>query len=200
MDVNELIKLLDEGEGLALDFKENLSDSRGMSRLMASFANTDGGTILVGVADDGKITGVPAADPVIKSLTDWAHQNCNPPLRPTFGTVRISDDKVVVWANIARQSSEICLVDKLCYIRVGAQSVPVVSGGELKRVVERLQAPPVPRERTSEVLAAVAAPTIKSFQGRTEQLAQLRAYLGDSDITPSRLFLLRDLAASAKRR
>jgi predicted HTH transcriptional regulator len=51
-------KLIAEGEHQQLDFKFGITDSRKIARTLASFANTDGGRLLVGVKDNGAIAGV----------------------------------------------------------------------------------------------------------------------------------------------
>lgn len=54
----ELIDRIAEGEGLHLDFKHCISDSGKIARSLAAYANTDGGSLLVGVRDNGTIAGV----------------------------------------------------------------------------------------------------------------------------------------------
>lgn len=51
-------KLIEEGEHQRLDFKFEISDSRKIAKTLVAFANTDGGTLLVGVKDNGRIAGV----------------------------------------------------------------------------------------------------------------------------------------------
>ena len=46
------------GEGQELDFKFEISDSKKIARTLSAFANTQGGTLLVGVKDNGKIAGI----------------------------------------------------------------------------------------------------------------------------------------------
>lgn len=55
---NWLKKLIAEGENQHLDFKYCISDSRKIARTLAAFANTDGGRLLVGVKDNGRIAGI----------------------------------------------------------------------------------------------------------------------------------------------
>lgn len=50
--------LISQGEGLTLDFKYSITDSRKIARSLVAFANTQGGTLLIGVKDNGNITGV----------------------------------------------------------------------------------------------------------------------------------------------
>jgi len=63
MQVDEINYLIRQGEGLKIEFKE-AKDSvpHSFYDTVVSFANTDGGTILLGVDDNGKVTGIdPAA-------------------------------------------------------------------------------------------------------------------------------------------
>ena len=53
-----LLKLIEQGEHQTQDFKYCISDSRKIARSLVAFANTDGGRLLIGVKDNGKIAGV----------------------------------------------------------------------------------------------------------------------------------------------
>jgi len=53
-----LESLIARGEGQHLDFKFAVNDSRKIARSMAAFANSGGGTLLIGVKDNGVISGV----------------------------------------------------------------------------------------------------------------------------------------------
>ena len=50
--------LIRSGEHQQLDFKFEISDSRKIAKTFVAFSNTDGGTLLIGVKDNGKIAGV----------------------------------------------------------------------------------------------------------------------------------------------
>lgn len=50
--------LIEQGEHQQLDFKYEVSDSRKIARTLSAFANTDGGRLLIGVKDNGVVTGV----------------------------------------------------------------------------------------------------------------------------------------------
>lgn len=51
-------KLIEEGEHQMQDFKFEISDSRKIARTLVAFANTDGGRLLIGVKDNGNISGI----------------------------------------------------------------------------------------------------------------------------------------------
>ncbi len=47
-----------QGEGSLLDFKFRIDDQRKIARTLVAFANSQGGSLLIGVKDNGKIAGV----------------------------------------------------------------------------------------------------------------------------------------------
>ena len=55
---NHITDLIAQGEHQQLDFKFEVNDSRKIARSLSAFANTDGGTLLIGVKDNGNIAGV----------------------------------------------------------------------------------------------------------------------------------------------
>ncbi len=58
MGSNYINKLIQQGEHQTQDFKYCISDSRKIARSLVAFANTDGGRLLIGVKDNGRIAGV----------------------------------------------------------------------------------------------------------------------------------------------
>lgn len=51
-------KLISAGESQHLDFKFEISDARKIARTFVAFANAKGGRLLIGVNDDGSISGI----------------------------------------------------------------------------------------------------------------------------------------------
>jgi predicted HTH transcriptional regulator len=56
--IKKITRLIQQGEHQQQDFKYCISDSRKIARSLVAFANTDGGRLLVGVKDNGRIAGV----------------------------------------------------------------------------------------------------------------------------------------------
>ncbi|MEN3041321.1 MAG: ATP-binding protein [Bacteroidia bacterium] len=59
-DSAPLLARIAAGEGLHLDFKQRIDSARKIARTLSAFANTQGGSLLIGVKDNGRICG---ADP-----------------------------------------------------------------------------------------------------------------------------------------
>jgi len=100
MKAADLGILLQEGEGVMLEYKEGLSSS--FARELVAFANTAGGRILLGVRDNGMVKGIADTNELRARIQDVA-RNCDPPVKVllhrigevTVVTVRESDAKPV---------------------------------------------------------------------------------------------------------
>ena len=51
-------QLIEQGEHQQLDFKFEINDAKKIARTLSAFSNSDGGKLLIGVKDNGKITGI----------------------------------------------------------------------------------------------------------------------------------------------
>ncbi|RYD74156.1 MAG: ATP-binding protein [Sphingobacteriales bacterium] len=69
--------LIAEGEGQQLDFKYHISSASKIAKSLVAFANTDGGRLLIGVKDNGKIIGV-ESDEEIYMIQLAAESYCDP--------------------------------------------------------------------------------------------------------------------------
>jgi predicted HTH transcriptional regulator len=58
LKISDLINLISRGESTFLEFKRKVSSPEKIAREMCAFANSQGGILLIGVDDDGTITGV----------------------------------------------------------------------------------------------------------------------------------------------
>ncbi len=76
---NYIKNLIRQGENQRLDFKFEISDSKKIARTFAAFANTDGGTLLIGVKDNGNISGI-RTEEEIYMVESAAHLFCKPPV------------------------------------------------------------------------------------------------------------------------
>lgn len=92
-------QLIREGEHQTLDFKYQVNDARKIARSLVSFANTDGGRLLIGVKDNGKIAGIQSEEEIYMMETA-AHLYTEPevPFTPIIWEI---DEKTIVEVVIA---------------------------------------------------------------------------------------------------
>lgn len=55
---NEIIEIIKNGESEKIEFKSKIPSSTALARLLSSFANSQGGFLLIGVGDNGQILGL----------------------------------------------------------------------------------------------------------------------------------------------
>jgi predicted HTH transcriptional regulator len=92
-------KLIYEGEGVTLDFKKTITSCEKIARTMVSFANNKGGRLLIGVADNGSISGVRSEDEEKYMISKAADLFAKPSLGITFEEIYV-DEKVVLLVDI----------------------------------------------------------------------------------------------------
>jgi len=114
MTKTELLELINLGEGLNIEFKENFSASVGKE--ICAFANTIGGNILFGVDDNGNVHGVTSFNRLKSQVQDVA-RNMDPPLSLGFDIV----DKVLI-AIVPKGSKKPYSVNGRFYTREAANS------------------------------------------------------------------------------
>ena len=99
-DTDYIHSLIAEGEHQQQDFKFEISDARKIAKSLSAFANTDGGRLLIGVKDNGRIAGVRSEEE--KYMIEAAAQlYCIPEVEYTLQTF-IVEGKQVLVAKIGR--------------------------------------------------------------------------------------------------
>ena len=79
-DTQYIRQLVSEGEHCHQDFKFEISDARKIARSLSAFANTEGGRLLIGVKDNGKIAGVRSDEEIymIEAAKKWLAAGAQP--------------------------------------------------------------------------------------------------------------------------
>ncbi|PWJ44259.1 AlbA family DNA-binding domain-containing protein [Sediminitomix flava] len=95
MSDKNLYRLISKGESQTLDFKRTLNDVYKIAKSLTSFANTKGGVLLIGVEDNGKISGV---DPEEEAylIKEAANFYCDPPVNLKFEETLTDEGKTVL--------------------------------------------------------------------------------------------------------
>lgn len=89
-----IFDLIREGENQFLDFKHSIGDSKKIARSLVAFANTDGGKLLVGVKDNGTISGI-VTDEEYYMVEAAASLYCRPEIRFSTDTWNIQGKTVL---------------------------------------------------------------------------------------------------------
>ena len=93
-DTQYIRQLVSEGEHCHQDFKFEISDARKIARSLSAFANTEGGRLLIGVKDNGKIAGV-RSDEEIYMIEAAATMYCQPMVELETSTYQVEGKTVL---------------------------------------------------------------------------------------------------------
>ncbi len=114
MDKKELLKLIGTGEGLTLEFKENIGSNLGKE--ICAFANTNGGKIILGIKDDGDVSGIKITNSLKSQIQDYARN-----MDPAF-SVETEDVENILVIHVPEGRGKPYSVNGQFFIRVGANS------------------------------------------------------------------------------
>lgn len=132
----EILESLKHNEGLTLEFKDSriLSESFELARVLTSFANAEGGTVLIGIKDDKSIEGMKAKKGHEEHIMNIASDKCDPRLTPKFQKVTVNEKGDVYVVSVPeRQGPYHAVKTKNGYkffIRVGS-TIREMSSSEL---------------------------------------------------------------------
>ncbi len=87
----ELLEIIENGENSGVEFKRDDLSKEKLAKELVAFSNFQGGRVLLGVEDDGTVTGLTRPD-----LEEWVMNVCRdkirPPIIPFFEVVRDVED------------------------------------------------------------------------------------------------------------
>ena len=167
MDEQGLLDLLRKGEGQQVEFK--LKSSAGVSQTACAFANTDGGVLLVGISDEGRVNGV---SPDEQRRASQRLSRLEPYPKVQISTLPITGKDLMVIEIEA--SRTLVTLGGVAYIRVGptnrALSINELVHKAIGLAMVRLD------EAPSEVPADAAdGEAVEWYLGRREQVRGVKA-------------------------
>ena len=128
--------LLQQGENNAVEFKSAGVSVDGLAKEIVAFANTLGGSILIGVEDDGFISGVNNAPQVEEWVTNICRQNVIPPIQVTIN-IEASNNRDVIHIEVPKGKDKPYQTNKNQYlVRVGTTN-RTASPQELLRLFQQ---------------------------------------------------------------
>lgn len=96
MNQKKLLKIIEGGEGINVEFKQRFSSFEKISKELLAFANTRGGYLIVGIDDDKSVYGVDSEKSVAELIKESAEKYCEPPLKYKIEYFDIDTKEVVV--------------------------------------------------------------------------------------------------------
>jgi len=172
----ELLEILANGENSSVEFKRDQVDNRSLAKELVALVNLQGGQVILGVNDEGRVTGLTRKDeprdgadphrPTYRKLEEWVMNACrdkiHPPLIPVFEILRrVENGRDIAIVRVERGISVHQLRQGghgIYYIRVGSTSREA-SPDELSRLMQQ-------RRAVRAELQAVSGTTMDDLDAR----------------------------------
>ena len=113
----DVIDIISQNENSAVEFKHDAVRPDSLAKEIVSFANTTGGSILIGVDDDGTITGTSKKEEWVMNI---CRNNLNPAITCQADEYIINDKRILLVQVPKGKSKPYQTLDGKFYIRVGS--------------------------------------------------------------------------------
>ena len=187
MTIQEVKELALKGEGLQIEFKKKANFPEKIVREVIALANTQGGSLLIGVDDDGTVSGQRFIEEEIFVMEKAIRELIFPPLEVEVATVKLSEKKGVAVFRIPHSPNRphFLLVQgkKFSFIRVQDRTVQAS-----REVWEVLRKSRVPRDtvftygKKEEVLMKFLAEQEKINVKEFAKIASIPLYMASKTL------------------
>jgi ATP-dependent DNA helicase RecG len=139
MDIEQLTDIVACGEDSKNQFKVDVKNPDSLAAEMAAFANSEGGTIYIGIADDGTMPGLSVKDVgrINQLISNTASQHIRSPISVFTENVRVNKACVVIILKIPKGIDK-PYFDKngVIWLKSGSDKRRVNSKEELRRLFQ----------------------------------------------------------------
>jgi len=138
MNEKTLLDTIASGESSHIQFKADFKNPNQLAAEMVALANSDGGRILVGVNDDGSITGLLAPDigRLNQLISNVASQLVHPPINPITENMRFEQGLVIIIEIAAGISKPYMDNQGAIWVKSGADKRKVTAREEMQRLFQ----------------------------------------------------------------
>jgi ATP-dependent DNA helicase RecG len=161
---SEILNLIFQGESETLELKTTIREPQLLARLIGSFANTKGGTIVVGVKEPPEVVGTDEGS--LRRIYDSAIRKLTPAVSSSLSFIETEGKRVGVIE--VSPSSEIVLAEGGAFVRAGTFTQPMAWTQMRERLPEK------PSASTVESLA-------HAIEKQTQVIEQLREEIKDGN-------------------
>lgn len=141
MNLEELRQMVKPGESYRLEFKEKLARGSDYDKVvedLCAFANHHGGTVLIGVADDRKIVGIPFQQKIEEVLSSKIFDSTDEPLTPIVEIIHIEKGRAVIALTLNGSPRNAHTFKGKPCLRIGSLTKPMPQQEYRKRLSARV--------------------------------------------------------------
>ena len=138
MEINELLEIIMRNEDSTHQFKANMTNATALAQEMVAFCNSGGGSIFIGINDDGTFSGLGREDMgrLNGLVSDAASQHVRPPINPLTEDIAVPDGlvmRITVYDGVSKP-----YMDKngVIWVKSGADKRKATSREEIQRLFQ----------------------------------------------------------------
>ncbi|MCX6666600.1 MAG: ATP-binding protein, partial [Euryarchaeota archaeon] len=120
MDTETLQQIISNGESMEVEFKQSFHGVQDVARIIAAFANTLGGILLLGIRDNGQIEGIMENLDVLQQKIAQSNATIHPAPLTTIEIHTIDKKKILAVIVHKTDASIFHSVEGVIYIRLGS--------------------------------------------------------------------------------
>lgn len=141
METSELLEVVGRGEDSKHQFKEDATNAISLGGEIVAFANSGGGQLFIGVADDGTIPGKDAlaVERLNQLISNAASNNVRPPINPITENVPVGSGVVIVATIPDGLSKPYMDTSGAIWVKSGSDKRRVTSREEMQRMFQSAQ-------------------------------------------------------------
>jgi predicted HTH transcriptional regulator len=140
MQTPEIRERINNGEDSTTQFKQDITDANRLAEEMVAFSNAEGGTLLIGVADDGAIVGLDDSQisRINQLVSNTANENVKPPIYPLTEVLSVDGQRIIA-VSVRKGDSKPYQTSKGIYLTKSGSDKRRMSADELRRLFAESQ-------------------------------------------------------------
>lgn len=128
--------LIEQGENSSVEFKSSAVRPESLAREIVAFSNGSGGTVLIGVEDNGHIAGIGERKDIEEWVANVTRNNIIPAISPQIFLVQYQEQEILVVEVARGQDKPYQTIDGKFWIRVGSTN-RMATKEELSRLFQQ---------------------------------------------------------------
>jgi len=136
MNLDELRQLVSQGESDRLEFKRSTGDLKGGMETLCGFVNGNGGCVLFGVTEKGKINGQDVTDSTLQEIAEQI-KRLDPPVHPSLDRIGLESGKTVLAVEIGAGPLAPYVYQGRPYRRITSTTTSMPQADYERRLLER---------------------------------------------------------------
>lgn len=117
----DYLRMIQGGESQFVEFKRAAVEARHLAEDLVALANADGGTVFIGVEDDGRVSGIEGYQDNVDELLRTPYVHCVPPVEAQSYTFTL-EGKTILALDVAYSTQVHETTGKTVYLRVGRKN------------------------------------------------------------------------------